>query len=97
MADDLPDIYADQFNISLTAYGVSLTFSLTPHVLGLAPSGGAPTVTPKAVIRMSLEHAKIMTMILRRQLKRFELEALGDPIRVPARVLKELELSEGEW
>ena len=46
---------------------------------------------------MSLEHAKIMSMLLRKQLKQYELETLGDPINIPRGILKQLNISLDEW
>jgi hypothetical protein len=36
-------------------------------------------------------------MLLRRQLKQYELESLGDPINLPIPVLDQLKLSRDEW
>ena len=43
---------------------------------------------------MSLEHAKVMTMMLHKTLKQYELEHLGDSIKISAEVLRQLNLSE---
>jgi hypothetical protein len=96
MADpeSAPDIYADQFNMAVSPYGVALTFMLTPS--NPTPIQ-VPTGDPKAVVRMSLEHAKVMAMVLRRSIKQYELETLGDPVRVPRAILAQLKLSEDDW
>jgi hypothetical protein len=90
----VPDVYCDQFTIAQSAYGVAFTFSLTygtPMVPGQAQSN------PQAVVRMSLEHAKIMVMLVRRNLKQYELEHLGDAIKLPAGLYRELKLEEQDW
>ena len=51
--------------------------------------------TPVATIRMSLEHAKLMAIILRKQLRQFE-QQLGQEIALPAQVFQQLGLSPKE-
>ena len=92
--EDLPDIYCDTMSMAQTAYGVAFTFSLSPSM----PVPGQATPEPQAVVRMSLEHAKVFAMVVRKNLKQYELEHLGDPIRIPAEVLRQLNLSEeSDW
>ncbi|MDP2935774.1 MAG: hypothetical protein Q8O86_04720 [Dehalococcoidia bacterium] len=93
--EQVPDVYADQFTLGLSAYGVALTFSLNPSTPSPIPS--QQHAEPQAVIRMSLEHAKVMIMLLKKNLKQFELEHLGDPIKLPKRLLQELNLDEADW
>ena len=93
---DVPDLYADQFTMVHSPWGVTFNFGLSlsnpPAITGQqAPS------QPQAVIRMSLEHAKVMAMIIRKQLKQYELEHLGDPINVPAAVLQAMKLDQNYW
>lgn len=95
LSESVPDIYCDQFSVAQSAYGLTLTFSLTPSTPSAIP--GQQPAAPQAVVRMSLEHAKVMVMLLRRQLKQYELEHLGDPIKVPAAVLQQLNLSDENW
>ena len=95
MPDDVvPDVYADQMSLALTPYGIALTFSLSNS----APNPARPMQPePKVVVRMSLEHAKSLAMIVRRQLKQYELEQLGDAIRLPRQVMQQMNLSEDDW
>ena len=89
-----PDVYSDQFNMAVSPYGVALTFLLTPS----SPTPiQAVTGDPQAVVRMSLEHAKVMSMVLRRSIKQYELETLGDHIRIPRGILGQLKLTEDDW
>lgn len=90
---EVPDVYTDQLGIAQSPYGVCITFSLSPRT----PVPGQQQATPQAIVRMSLEHAKIMTMILRKRLKQYELEDLGDPIRIPSQVMRQLGLSNDDW
>ena len=86
---DVPDIYTDQVSLSQSPWGISFTFSLSPSNPSVL--GGTPPET-KAVVRMSLEHAKVMAMVLRKTLKQYELEHLGDPINIPRSVLDQFKL-----
>lgn len=47
-------------------------------------------------LRMSPEHMKVMTMLLKRQLKAFE-EQSGVPINIPRQVYNGLGLSQEDW
>jgi hypothetical protein len=47
-------------------FTVTLGFTLAPQA-----QPGTQVATPVATIRMSLEHAKVMAIILRKQLKQF--------------------------
>ena len=92
---DIPDVYCDQFNFTHSPWGVALTFGLSPNIAPSIP-GQTPS-EPQAIVRMSLEHAKAMAMIIRRSLKQYELETLGDPIKIPPAVLQGMKLSETDW
>ena len=83
-----PDVYADQFILSTGVWGVAMSFLKTPPH---PTPGHAPQPEPQAVIRMSLQHAKIVSMILRRQLKKWERENVD--ITIPTEVYNQLGLS----
>lgn len=87
-----PDVYADQFIITTTLWGAALSFlKAPPHP---AP-GQAPQAIPQAVVRMSLEHAKVMTMIMRKQVKKWERENVE--IALPMDALNQMGLSLEDW
>ena len=70
------DIYVDQVRMTTTPYGVNVTFGLAePH----PSTAAAPTAEDKVRLRMSHEYAKIVAMMLRRQLKAYE-DRLGSII-----------------
>ncbi len=92
---EIPDIYSDQFNMAMSPYGIALTFSLSPSMPSALPN--QVPATPQAVVRMSLEHAKVLAMMLRRNIKQYELEALGDPVKLPQATLAQLHLSDSDW
>jgi hypothetical protein len=58
------DAYSDSIQLTTGPYGIAIVF-------GLSPSRPNPQSVPAEVgtIRMSLEHAKVMAMLMRRQLK----------------------------
>jgi hypothetical protein len=90
---ELPEFYVDQFRITLGAYGAAVTFGITaPH-----PTPGQVQPSRDLVrLRMSLEHVKIMAMILKRQAKAFE-EQTGAAISIPRAVYNGLGLSQEDW
>jgi len=90
---EVPEYYADQFRVTTGVYGLTLTLSLSPP----HPEPSRP-IPPRDLVRlrMSLEHAKVMTMILRRQLRQFESENRLT-IQIPASVYNALGLSPEDW
>ena len=66
MADEAPDIYCDGVAVGLTPYDVLLELSRRPAKLDGKDSVHVGTV------RMSLEHAKVLAVVLKRHLKTYE-------------------------
>lgn len=89
------DVYIDQFSMAHSPFGVALTFGLSPNLP--SPVQAQNQATTQAVVRMSLEHAKVMAMAIRKTLKQYELENLGDPIKLPLDLLQKMQLSEADW
>lgn len=93
-SESVPDVYVDQLAMAQSAWGITL-------ILSKSRSDPSPTRAvpgdPQVVVRMSLEHAKAMIMVMRRTLKQYELESLGDPIRIPKAQLAGMGLSEDDW
>lgn len=90
---EIPDFYADSYTINVNPFGVMLVFSLTPVD---APAGRAQPQTV-AVVRTSLEHAKLMTMTITRSLKQYELEHLGNPILIPRNIYAASNVDPESW
>jgi len=90
--DETPDVYADQFIVTAGVWGVAMSFGKSPPH---PTPGQAPQAVPQAVVRMSLEHAKVVSLILRRQLKAWENE--NGEINVPHAVFNQLGLSPEDW
>jgi hypothetical protein len=73
------ECYADSFQLGASPY----TFTL---VFGLKRADGK--TSPLTEVRMSPEHAKVMAILFKRAVKRFE-EALGADISVSPHILRE--------
>jgi hypothetical protein len=90
LADEPEPIYSDGVQVGCAPFTVALTFTVSASPMrGNAP----PSVV--ADLRMSPEHAKVMAILLRRQLKDFE-QQLGRPIPVHPQVAQQLGLSPQE-
>jgi hypothetical protein len=93
---DIPDFYVDRVKLTVTVFGVNFTFGLgNPH----PESPGNNTIADvieMVRLRMSLEHAKIMTMILKKQIKQYETSTQTE-IAIPKSVLEALALTEETW
>lgn len=88
------DIFSDQFQVNLGPYGCTLNFLLTDPVPP-AP-GSAPQARRLASVRMSAEHLKVMTFILRKQITLAETQT-GVRTEIPVQVLNSLHISREDW
>lgn len=88
--DEEPVLYSDGIQVGISPFTVTLGFTVAPQ----AQPGTRPPI-PVATIRMSLEHAKVMAIILRKQIKQFE-QQLGQEIALPQPVYQQLGLSPRE-
>jgi len=87
------EVYADTFQMTTTPFGVNMTFGVRePHPAGARQAPSSDLV----VVRMSPEHAKVMAMMMRKQLKQHE-EQNGITIQVPHTVYAQLGLAEEDW
>ena len=88
------DVYSDQFQVNTGPYGSTLNFLLSQ------PTPPAPGTTPQAEllasVRMSLEHLKLMTFVLRNQILTHE-EQTATTIPIPPQVLNGLRISFEDW
>ena len=88
------DVYADQVGINIGPFGCALNFALSAP---MPPAGGgAIPGNAVATVRMSLEHLKLMTFLLRRQLLQFEQQS-GVRVQVSQDVLNQLRIGREDW
>ena len=92
---EIPDIYTDRMRVTVTVFGVNMTFGLSEPHPSVESGGKAVGLKEKVRIRMSLEHAKVTGLLLRKQLKKYEKDT-ETKIEIPAEVLKKLEIEE-DW
>jgi hypothetical protein len=91
--EEVPDVYSDQFRINTTPYGANLTFAKTQPD---APAGQAPRSKDQVIVRMSLEHLKVMVMVLKKNLRGYE-QRTGITIELPFDMLNSMGLSKEDW
>jgi Protein of unknown function (DUF3467) len=91
--DEVPDVYSDQFRINTTPYGANLVFAKTQPD---APAGQSPRSKDQVIVRMSLEHLKVMVMVLKKNLKGYE-QRTGIDIDLPFDMLNSMGLSKEDW
>ena len=87
--EDIPDIYCDGVQMGLTPYDVMIELLRSPPVLG---AEGKPVRV--GTIRMSLEHAKVFAIMLRKNLKNYE-DTTGQ-IPMHPNLMKDLGISKAE-
>ena len=90
---DAPDVYADQVALNVAPFGCAINFSVSPAI---PQAGGMTPGHPVAIVRMSLEHMKMMTFLLRRQLMEYE-RGSGAQISIPQEVLNQLRIGREDW
>jgi hypothetical protein len=91
---DAIDVYSDQFQVHTGPYGCTLNFLLTSPT---PPAPGSPVqATRVATVRMSLEHMKVMTYMLRQQLLEYE-RRTGTAVQLPMEMLNQLRIGREDW
>jgi len=88
MEDQVPDLYTDSVQIGMGPFGVVVMLGMQ------AGQVGAPQIRV-ANVRMSLEHAKVLAILLKRQLKQFE-EQMGADIPLHPQLYTQLGISRSE-
>ncbi len=88
MDDAVPEFYADGFQLAVNPYTAVLVFMQQPLQVGNQPNR-------VAIMRMSLEHAKVMAIILRKQVKQFE-QSMGHDIELHPTLYQQLGISKME-
>jgi hypothetical protein len=91
---NVPEYYVDTFRMTSGAYGLTITFGVSPpHP---SPGGQVTPAKDLVMLRMSLEHAKVMAMVLRRNLKNHERQS-GAPINLPPQLYTQLGIALEDW
>jgi len=96
---EVPEVYSDLFTITLSPYTAAFLFDIREVPPAAQPereAGQPPGSRRVAVVRMSPEHAKIMGIILRRHIQKYEQDT-GITIDVPVRILQELNIPPEDW
>ena len=98
--DNIPDFYSDQFSMLMNNYGVTFSFwAMSPFLEpGDALGGeqqGQQAIELKGVVRMSLEHAKAVAIVLKKNLKQYE--ESNQTIYLPPGVYERLGVPSEEW
>lgn len=91
--NSIPEYYSDSFKFTISPYGIAMTFGINP------PHPALGQVTPPKdsfILRMSLEQAKVLAMLLRRQLKNYELQNNLE-ISLPVQVYTQLGIAKEDW
>lgn len=89
----IPEYYVDNFLLTSGVYGVAITLGISP------PHSSPGQVVPAkdlVILRMSLEHAKVMTMVLKRNLKNHERQT-GAAINLPPQLHTQLGIAMEDW
>lgn len=86
-----PDVYCDGVQVNLSATDAVLLLSRRSP-----KTGSTEPAQPVAYIRTSLEHAKMLAIVLRKILKNYEENQLGGQIPLPTAVWQSLGLSPQE-
>ena len=88
------DEYVDQFTLGGGVYGVALNFRKSSPK-PVAP-GSSPGTEDIGTIRMSLEHFKVMTYIMKRQVDDIETQ-FGVEIPIPHSLMNNLKIAPEDW
>ena len=89
MSEQIPEYYSDIFTVSTNPWGMSITF-------GLSASKPGAQSHEICTVRVSHETAKVISMMLRNQLKTYERET-DTKIALPNKVLNDLSIAPEDW
>jgi hypothetical protein len=85
----MQEFYSDVFSLRINPWGVAVTFALSPLKEGVPGHD-------LCVVRLSHETAKVLCLMLKRQLKAYE-ENAEYTITISSKVMTELGLSSEAW
>ena len=87
---ETPDIYCNSVQLGVSPYDLMIELQRRPPVIG-----GDAKLMHVGTVRMSLEHAKVLGIMLRKALKNYE-DQTGRPIPMHPELLENLGISEAE-
>ena len=91
--EKIPEYYADSFRFTVAPYGVAFTFGTNiPHP---SPGRVAPG-NDSLILRMSLEQPKVLSMMLRRNLRNYEQENSLE-LALPPNLYTQLGIARNDW
>jgi DNA-binding transcriptional regulator/RsmH inhibitor MraZ len=88
----VPDVYSDKMELGINAFGVTLNWYLTGIDID-AIEQGQQTSKQVATIRTSHLHAKIIALLILKNLKKMEKD-IGITVTIPEYLREKLEISE---
>ncbi|MCH8988588.1 MAG: hypothetical protein IIA92_07260 [Chloroflexi bacterium] len=88
------DVYTDSFQVNIGAWGATINFSLSSN--NPPAPGSQPQSAPLGTVRTSLEHLKVMTFMLKRQISQFE-SSQQITIELPTQVLSATGIPMEDW
>jgi DNA-binding transcriptional regulator/RsmH inhibitor MraZ len=89
MNEPVPEYYGDVLYLRNTAWGFALTLTASPPKDGLEEHD-------VCVVRLSHETAKTLSMMIRKQLKQYEMD-MKVTITIPQDVMNKLGLTKEDW
>jgi hypothetical protein len=89
MSEVLPEYYGDIYYVRTNQWGVAITFAVS------SPKEGV-NEHDVCIVRLSHEAAKVLAMLIRKQLKHYEKDN-DTLVGIPSETMKSLDLPPGDW
>lgn len=89
MSEVLPEYYGDIFYVRTNQWGIAITFAVSSPKEGVEDHD-------VCVVRLSHETAKVLAMLIGKQLKNYEKDN-HTLLAIPSETMKSLGLSSGDW
>jgi len=89
MSEVLPEYYGDIYYVRTNQWGVAITFAVS------SPKEGVED-RDVCIVRLSHEAAKVLAMLIRKQLKTYEKDN-HTLVTIHSETMKSLDLSSGDW
>ncbi len=90
---NVPDFYADRLNLNINPFGVTLVWGLTKARIVEQKDGVVPEADNVAIVRTSLLHAKVVALLLLKNIKKWE-EGVGINVQIPEDILTRLDIKD---